>query len=72
MAKKLFGVGLMAAIFKLKMAATRGRFLNGTHPEMNRHTIKYLCAKFGAFIPICTILLIFDPYRLDYMQWLSI
>jgi hypothetical protein len=38
----------MAAIFKFKMAATRGRFLSGTRPEMNRHTIKYLCAKFGA------------------------
>jgi hypothetical protein len=58
---KLWPHGLMAAIFKFKMAAARGRFLSGTRPEMNRHTIKYLCAKFGAFIPICTILLVFDP-----------
>jgi hypothetical protein len=53
-------VGLMAAIFKFKMAAARVRFLSGTRPEMNRRTIKYLCAKFGAVIPICTILFIFD------------
>jgi hypothetical protein len=57
MAKKCFGVGLVVAILKFKMAAARGRFLSGTRPEMNRYTIKYLCAKFGAFIPICTILL---------------
>jgi hypothetical protein len=56
----------MAAILKFKMAAAWGRFLSGTRPEMNQYTIKYICAKFGAFIPICTILLIFDPYRLDY------
>jgi hypothetical protein len=61
MAKKRFGVVLMAAILKFKMAAARGRFLSGTRPEMNRYTIKYLCTKFGAFIPICTILLILDP-----------
>jgi hypothetical protein len=51
----------MAAILKFKMAAARGRFLSGTRLEMNRYTIKYLCTKFGAFIPICTILLILDP-----------
>jgi hypothetical protein len=61
MAKKRFGVVLMAAIFKFKMAVARGRFLSGTHPEMNWYTIKYLCTKFGAIIPICTILLILDP-----------
>jgi hypothetical protein len=65
MEKKCFGVGLMAANFKFKMAAARVRFLSGTRPEINRHTINYLCAKFGAFIPICMILFIFDPYRLD-------
>jgi hypothetical protein len=54
MAKKRFGLGRMAAILKC-----------GTRPEINPYTIKYLCAKFGAFIPICTILLSFDPYRLD-------
>jgi hypothetical protein len=62
MARKRFGVRLMAAILTFKMAADRRRFLS----EMNRRTIKYLCAKFGAFIPICTILFIVDPYRLDY------
>jgi hypothetical protein len=41
MAKKRFGVGLMAAILKFKLAAARGRFLSGTRPEMNQHTIKY-------------------------------
>jgi hypothetical protein len=61
MAKKRFEVVLMADILKFKMAAARGRFLSGTRPEMNRYTIKYLCIKFGAFIPICTILLILDP-----------
>jgi hypothetical protein len=55
MAQKRFGVGLMAAILKFKMAADRGRFLSGTRPEMNQYPKKYLCAKFGAFIPICTI-----------------
>jgi hypothetical protein len=45
----------MAAIFKLKMAADRGRILSGTCPEMNQYPKKYICAKFGAFIPICTI-----------------
>jgi hypothetical protein len=55
MAQKHFGVGFMAAILKFKMAAARGRFLSGTHPEMNQYQKKYLCAKFGAFIPICTI-----------------
>jgi hypothetical protein len=49
MAKQLFGVGLMAAILKLKMAAAMGRFLSGTRPEMNRYTIKYSCTKFGVF-----------------------
>jgi hypothetical protein len=66
MAKKRFVVGLMAATLKFKMAAARGCFLNGTHPEMNQYTIKYICAKFGALMPICTILLISYPYRLDY------
>jgi hypothetical protein len=55
MAQKCFGVGLMMAILKCKMAADRGRFLSGTHPELNQYPKKYLCAKFGAFIPICTI-----------------
>jgi hypothetical protein len=55
MAQKRFGVGLMAAILKFKLAADRGRFLSGTRPEMNQYPKKYLCAKFGAFIPICTI-----------------
>jgi hypothetical protein len=62
MAKKRFGVGLIAAIFKFKMAAARGHFLSGTHPEINLHTINYICPKFGAFIPICTILFIFELY----------
>jgi Na+-driven multidrug efflux pump len=55
MAKKRFMVGLMAAILKFKMATDRGRFLSGTHPEMNQYPENYLCAKFGAFIPICMI-----------------
>jgi hypothetical protein len=55
MAQKRFGVGLMATILKFKMAADRGRFLSGTRPEMIQYQKKYLCAKFGAFIPICTI-----------------
>jgi hypothetical protein len=55
MAKKHFGVVLMAAILKFKIAAARGRFLSGTHPEMDQYPKKYLCAKFGAFIQICTI-----------------
>jgi hypothetical protein len=55
MTQKCFGVGLMAAILKFKMAADRGCFLSGTRPEMNQYPKKYLCAKFGAFIPICTI-----------------
>jgi hypothetical protein len=37
------------------MAADRGRFLSVTRPEMNQYPKKYLCAEFGAFIPICTI-----------------
>jgi hypothetical protein len=37
------------------MAADRGRFLSGTRPEMNQYPKKYLCAKFGDFIPICMI-----------------
>jgi hypothetical protein len=52
---KTLQVGLMAAILKFKVAADRGRFLSGTRPEMNQNPKKYLCAKFGAFIPICTI-----------------
>jgi hypothetical protein len=55
MAQKRFGVGLMVAILKFKMAADRGQFLSGTRPEMNQYPKKYLCGKFGAFIPICTI-----------------
>jgi hypothetical protein len=55
MAQKRLWVDLMAAILKFKMAADRGRFLSGTRPEMNQYRKKYLCAKFGAFIPICTI-----------------
>jgi hypothetical protein len=45
----------MVAILKFKLAAARRRFLSGTRPEMNRYPKKYLCAGFGAFIPICTI-----------------
>jgi hypothetical protein len=33
----------------------QGALLSGTRPEMNQYPKKYLCAKFGAFIPICTI-----------------
>jgi hypothetical protein len=55
MAQRRFGVGLMAAFLKFKMAADRGRFLSGTRPELNQYPKKYLCAKFGAFIPICTM-----------------
>jgi hypothetical protein len=56
--EKRFGVGLMLAILKFKMAADRVRFLSGTRPEVNQYPKKYLCAKFGAFIPICTIFLL--------------
>jgi hypothetical protein len=44
MAKRRFGVSLMAAILKFKMVADRGRFLSGTRPEMNQYPKKYLCA----------------------------
>jgi hypothetical protein len=53
--QKRFGVGLMAAIWKFKMAADRGHFISGTRPEMTQYPKMYICAKFGAFIPICTI-----------------
>jgi hypothetical protein len=51
----------MAAIFKFKMAAARGRFLSGTRPEMNRHTIKYLCANLVLLYQLARFGLDFDP-----------
>jgi hypothetical protein len=69
LAQKRFGVGLMVAILKFKMAADRGRFLSGTRPELNQYPKKYLCAKFGAFIPICTIFpLAAGLYRLQIWE----
>jgi hypothetical protein len=60
----------MAAILKFKMAVARGRFLSGTRPEMNRHTIKYLCAKFGAFIPIRFALFCSFLTLIGWTMWL--
>jgi hypothetical protein len=59
MAQKRFGVGLMAAILKFKMAADRGSFLSGTRPEIQKSTSVpnlVLLYRFARFF----------PYRLDY------
>jgi hypothetical protein len=53
-AQKRFGWASWQPFWNLRWRPM-GRFLSGTCPEMNQYPKKYLCAKFGAFMPICTI-----------------